>query len=79
MKIDAIYAFYPESSCNKNLAIQKVFVFSDSGARKFKLNRHLIRFTILRPPLRHVLPVCHLRKSDDISISTQLEVCANHF
>ena len=30
MKIDAIYAFYPESSCNKNLAIRKVFVFSDS-------------------------------------------------
>ena len=31
MKIDAIYAFYPESSCNKNLAIRKVFVFSDSA------------------------------------------------
>ena len=31
MKIDAIYAFYQESSCNKNLAFRKVFVFSDSG------------------------------------------------
>ena len=31
MKIDAIYAFYPESSCNKNLAIRKVFVFYDSA------------------------------------------------
>ena len=30
-KIDAIYAFYPESFCNKNLANRKVFVFCDSG------------------------------------------------
>ena len=27
LNIDAIYAFYPESFCNKNLAIRKVFVF----------------------------------------------------
>ena len=31
LKIDAIYALYPESFCDKNLAIQKVFPFSDSG------------------------------------------------
>ena len=30
LKIDVIYAFYPESFCNKNLAILKVFSFSDS-------------------------------------------------
>ena len=30
LKIDAIYAFYPESFCDKNLAIRKVFAFSDS-------------------------------------------------
>ena len=26
-KIDAIYALYPESFCDKNLAIRKVFIF----------------------------------------------------
>ena len=31
LKIDAIYALYPESFCDKNLAIRKVFAFSDSG------------------------------------------------
>ena len=30
LKIDAIYAFYPESFCDKYHAIRKVFVFSDS-------------------------------------------------
>ena len=30
LKIDAIYAFYPESFCDKNLAIRKVFAFCDS-------------------------------------------------
>ena len=30
LKIDAIYALYPESFCDKNLAIRKVFAFSDS-------------------------------------------------
>ena len=28
--IDGIYALYPESFCNKNLAVRKVFAFSDS-------------------------------------------------
>ena len=30
LKIDTIYALYPESFCDKNLAIWKVFAFSDS-------------------------------------------------
>ena len=30
-KCVAIYALYPESFCVKNLAIRKVFAFSDSG------------------------------------------------
>ena len=31
LKNDAIYGFNPESFCDKNLAIRKVFAFSDSG------------------------------------------------
>ena len=31
LKIDAIYVFYPESFCDKNLAVRKVFAFSDSA------------------------------------------------
>ena len=31
LKIDAIHALYPESFCNKNLAIRKVFAFCDSA------------------------------------------------
>ena len=30
LKIDAIYALYPESLSNKYLAVRKVFAFSDS-------------------------------------------------
>ena len=30
LKIDAIYALYPECFCAKNLAIRKVFAFCDS-------------------------------------------------
>ena len=30
LKIDTLYALYPESFCGKNLAIRKVFAFSDS-------------------------------------------------
>ena len=33
LKNDAIYAFYLESFCDSNLAIRKVFAFSDSGNR----------------------------------------------
>ena len=35
-KNDAVYALYPESFCDKNLAILKVFVFSDSGSLEVK-------------------------------------------
>ena len=31
LKIDAIHALYPESCCGKNLAVRKVFAFSDSA------------------------------------------------
>ena len=31
LKIDVIYALYPESLCDKNQAVWKVFAFSDSG------------------------------------------------
>ena len=31
LKIDAIYALYSESFCDKNLAVRKVFALSDSG------------------------------------------------
>ena len=43
LKIDAIYALYPESFCDPNLAIRKVFAFSDSGA-------------LIHPSMRHILP-----------------------
>ena len=35
LKIDAIYALYPESFCDKNLAVRKVFAFSDSDVGLF--------------------------------------------
>ena len=31
LKVDAIYALYPESYCDKNLATRKVFAFCDSA------------------------------------------------
>ena len=37
LKNDAIYRFYPESFCDKNLAIRKVFAFSDSVNRHFSI------------------------------------------
>ena len=40
-KIDAIYALYPESFCDKNLAIRKVFAFCDSGLHSNKLRPEL--------------------------------------
>ena len=36
LKIDAIYALYPKSFCDKNLAIRKVFAFCDSDAHTLK-------------------------------------------
>ena len=38
LKIDAIYAFYPESFCDKNLAIRKVFAFCDSVQEYFLID-----------------------------------------
>ena len=34
LKIGAIYALYPESFCDKNLAIRKVFAFCDSEVQR---------------------------------------------
>ena len=34
LKIDAIYALYPESFCDKNLAIRKVFAFCDYAVQE---------------------------------------------
>ena len=42
--IDAIYALYLESFCDKNLAVRKVFAFSDSGVVNLRV----------RLPLRHM-------------------------
>ena len=38
LKIETIYALYPESFCDKNLAVRKVFAFSDSGHNIRTLN-----------------------------------------
>ena len=45
LKIGAIYALYPESVCDKNLAIRKVFAFCDSA----NLTIHLIVADISKP------------------------------
>ena len=37
LKIDALYALYPESFCGKNLAIRKVFAFCDSAQVALRL------------------------------------------
>ena len=39
LKIDTIYALYPESFCDKNLAIRKVFAFCDSARARNKPSR----------------------------------------
>ena len=52
-KIDAIYALYPESFCDKNLAVRKVFAFSDSGDDDvvYKLNhRKLEKLNLIIGP-----------------------------
>ena len=51
LKIDAIYALYPESFCDKNLAIRKVFAFCDS-ARTVPPS-----FVEIGPKLRVVAPL----------------------
>ena len=39
LKIGTIYALYPESFCDKNLAIRKVFAFCDS-AHPYDVHKH---------------------------------------
>ena len=39
LKIGAIYALHPESFCDKNLAIRKVFAFCDSGRLIYTLTQ----------------------------------------
>ena len=47
LKNDAIYGFYPESFCDKNLAIRKVFAFSDSGRATHLLVPWVLQFYIV--------------------------------
>ena len=42
LKIYAIYAFYPESICDKNLAVRKVFAFSDSEEKRERVGAEQI-------------------------------------
>ena len=42
LKIGAIYALYPESFCDKNLAVRKVFAFSDSAHRQHQATMTLM-------------------------------------
>ena len=46
LKIDAIYTLYPESFCDKDLAIRKVFAFSASGEDIPKKTAVLLDFVI---------------------------------
>ena len=46
LKIGVIYALYPESFCDPNLAIRKVFAFSDSGHASWQ--RALFHFVCLQ-------------------------------
>ena len=41
LKIDLIYALYPESFCDKNLAIRKVFAFCDSSRSSLTPSRNI--------------------------------------
>ena len=47
LKIDAIYALYPESFCDPNLAIRKVFAFSDPGGLETKQSHFCSWFSSL--------------------------------
>ena len=58
LKIDAIYALYPESFCDKNLAVRKVFAFSDSDSVGFRFER---RGFI-------TLPTYPLKQNDDVEM-----------
>ena len=53
LKIDAIYALYPESFCDPNLAIRKVFAFSDSD-RKYTI----FMYNLWQPVLIYMSACC---------------------
>ena len=57
LKIVAIYALYPGSFCDKNLAIRKVFAFCDSDhlAQSCTIFHHLAPSCII---LHHLAPSC---------------------
>ena len=55
-KIDAIYALYPESFCDKNLAVRKVFAFSDSAQLYVSLVWDL--FCCIVPVIKILLLLC---------------------
>ena len=55
LKIDAIYALYPESFCDKNLVIRKVFAFCNSGPRGHLAN--VLSVSILSP---HILKYTYI-------------------
>ena len=46
LKIVAIYALYPESFCDKNLAIRKVFAFCDSEGTEIDFENNAVTNTM---------------------------------
>ena len=63
LKIDAIYALYPESFCDKNLAVRKVFAFSDSEDGPHRPPPNLLAFNGIDNIL-HWLSVALLKDFD---------------
>ena len=82
MKIDAIYAFYLESSCNKNLAIRKVFVFSDSalqhplGQKLFHLKGRFALHGFVKV-VTWICQSCHMYLSP-FAKQIQAEICPSY-
>ena len=54
LKIDAIYALYPESFCDKNLAIRKVFAFCDSVWILVIASRHFSNYPEILQPIMNL-------------------------
>ena len=52
LKNDAIYGFYPESFCDKNLAIRKVFAFSASARASWWVAARWLWRVLARGPRR---------------------------
>ena len=59
LKNDAIYGFNPESFCDKNLAIRKVFAFSDSELAIYVRNCH-DTVTLAKNPLCLLCSLRHI-------------------